>query len=82
MIERVKEEQRREEMFKKREEEKEFYVMGFKKKLAKGPNPLSVKKKLQKVADFPGKIAKKRRFRKGKRSRELSQLKKQQSIDN
>jgi len=45
--------------------------MGIKTKLAKGPNPLSNKKK-QDRKDFPGQI-KKRRPRKGKRSRELSQ---------
>ena len=49
--------------------------MGYGKKLAKGANPLSVKRKLLKVKDFPGKINK-RRLRKGKRSKALSQLKK------
>ena len=52
--------------------------MGLKKKLAKGPNPLSMKKKALKVADFPGKIKKKkRRVRFGKRDRELSRLKRE-----
>ena len=48
--------------------------MGIKKKLAKGPNPLSNKKKMLKVADTAGKIkkVKTRRLRKGKRSKELS----------
>ena len=44
--------------------------MGIKTKLAKGPNPLSMKKKQIKTAEDK---TKKRRFRKGKRSRELSQ---------
>ena len=60
---------------KMREKNKELYMMGYGKKLAKGANPLSVKRKLLKVKDFPGKI-KKRRLRKGKRSKALSQLKK------
>ena len=54
--------------------------MGIKTKLAKGPNPLSVKKKIDVSAVprivGPGAISKKRRPRKGKRSRELSALKK------
>ena len=56
--------------------------MGIKTKLAKGPNPLSMRKK--QVADkdevpriiSPGAISKKKRPRKGKRSKELSALKK------
>ena len=57
--------------------------MGVKTKLAKGPNPLSVKKKKVKDdgvprAEFPGEIRKekKRRLRKGRRSKALSLLKK------
>ena len=78
IIERVKQEQLLAEKNKRRDAVKDLYVMGIKKKIAKGPNPLSMKKKQLKVADFPGKIAKvkKRRLRKGKRSRELSQQKK------
>ena len=48
--------------------------MGINKKHAKGPNPLSMRKKLTVDRhDFPGEIKKKRRVRKGKRSRELSE---------
>lgn len=55
--------------------------MGIKTKKAKGPNPLSIKKKKTALdvgrEDSPGDISKKkRRLRKGKRSRELSFLKK------
>lgn len=64
-----------------REERKELYCMGIKTKLAKGANPLSRPKKqikdekanYFKKKEFPGQIKKKRRLRKGKRSRELSQ---------
>ena len=46
--------------------------MGIKTTLAKGPNPMSMRKKAGvPIQDFPGRI-KKRRLRKGKRSRELS----------
>ena len=44
--------------------------MGIKTKLAKGPNPLSMPKKMEKTDKV-----KKRRFRKGKRSRDLSSSK-------
>ena len=49
--------------------------MGIKTKLAKGPNPLSMRK-VVKRARAPGAIAKKRRPRKGQRSKQLSELKK------
>ena len=59
--------------------------MGIKTKKAKGPNPLSIKKKQARDVpreEFPGEICKKkRRFRKGKRSRELSLLKKQARME-
>lgn len=46
--------------------------MGIKTKLAKGANPLSIKKALKRKS-FPGEISKKkRRLRKGKRSKILS----------
>jgi len=45
--------------------------MGYSMKKAMGPNPLSIKKRSQRVR------FKKRRIRKGKRSKEISQLKKQ-----
>lgn len=74
-------EERVEERKAKRDEVKDLYCMGIKTKRAKGPNPLSVKKKLAGDVprhEFPGEISKrKRRLRKGKRSRELSQMKKQ-----
>jgi hypothetical protein len=60
--------------------------MGIKTKLAKGPNPLSIRKKQDRnnIKDFPGKIKKdgkyryenkklKRRPRKGKRSKFLNE---------
>ena len=52
--------------------------MGIKTKLAKGPNPLSMRKKTGTMyaKDSPGSI-KKRRFRKGKRSKVLSEAKKE-----
>lgn len=39
-------EERKEERDKKKETEKDMYCMGIKTKLAKGPNPLSMKKKI------------------------------------
>jgi len=65
-----------EEKIKKRAEVKDLYCMGIKTKLAKGPNPLSNRKKTIKEVvkhEFPGQIKKKRRLRKGIRSRVLSQ---------
>ena len=50
--------------------------MGLKTKRAKGPNPLSIKKKLDRPDDKSKRIRKKR-VRKGKRSKELSRLKKE-----
>jgi hypothetical protein len=50
--------------------------MGIKTKLAKGPNPQSVKKKSRAgIKNSPGSI--KKRMRKGKRSKALSLLKKE-----
>mmetsp|Transcript_6551 Transcript_6551/g.11084 ORF Transcript_6551/g.11084 Transcript_6551/m.11084 type:complete len:124 (+) Transcript_6551:480-851(+) len=76
MIERLRNEERIAEKIKERAKIKDLYCMGIKTKLAKGPNPLSIKR--PQIRPFPGQITKrKRRLRKGKRSRELSQLKKQ-----
>jgi hypothetical protein len=66
---------------KKRQADKELYCMGIKTKLAKGPNPLSMRKKAfldSRFKSAPGTIKKdtKRRIRKGKRDRKLSQAKK------
>ena len=77
IYDRIKEEEHEAELKKMREERKELYCMGIKTKFAKGANPLSMPKKQikEKVSrkEFPGQIKKKRRLRKGKRSRELSQ---------
>jgi hypothetical protein len=58
--------------------------MGIKTKLAKGPNPMSMRKKISKDSKkkMPGVNVKdrKRRLRKGKRDRKLSQVKKASSI--
>ena len=81
VIRKVKQDERVEEKRAEREAVKDLYCMGIKTKLAKGPNPLSMRKKLASDVPregFPGEICKKkRRQRKGKRSRELSQIKKQ-----
>ena len=74
VIKKVQEEERIKEKMKDREKVKDLYCMGIKTKLAKGPNPLSMRK-AGKRAPFPGEIAKKRRPRKGKRSKQLSLLK-------
>ena len=66
IFDRVKKEEEIAEKKKYRDGIKDLYCMGIKTKLAKGPNPLSVKKKIVKAN--PGSI-KKRRLRKGKRSR-------------
>ena len=52
---------------------KDLYCMGITHRVARGPNPLSMKKK-KAISKEPKK--KKRRFRKGKRSKVLSALKK------
>jgi hypothetical protein len=49
--------------------------MGISHRVAKGPNPLSVRKKVPRVIKKMPK-QKKRRLRKGKRSKELSEMKK------
>ena len=54
---------------------KDLWCMGIKTKLAKGPNPLSIRKKVISKKDN----GKKRRPRKGVRSRELSAKKKEES---
>ena len=52
--------------------------MGYKLKKALGPNPLSVKRKQDEDEGEPNK---RRRKRKGKRSKELSRLKKLQQTE-
>ena len=64
-------EERLEEKSKKQKATKDLLCMGMVRKLAAGPNPLSVRKKVIKKAPK----VHKRRLRKGKRSRELSALK-------
>lgn len=61
---------------KEKEKIKEMLCLGLTSKAAKGPNPLAVlrKKKVEKVEALGEK--RKRRPRKGKRSRELSQANK------
>jgi len=73
IILKVKEEERVQERAKERQKVKDLFCMGIKTKLAKGPNPLSMRKAHKKA---PGAIAKKRRPRKGVRSKVLSQAKK------
>lgn len=63
-----------------REKIKDLFCMGLNKKSARGPNPLSMMSKSKAIKKkLAGEIkkvkVKKRRLRKGKRSRELSQLK-------
>ena len=53
--------------------------MGASKKAAKGPNPLSIKRKVINKDKTKEKKVKKRRFRKGKRSKELSALKRKEA---
>ena len=72
IIRKIQHEKLVEDKIKYRNNIKDLYCMPeYKKKTAKGPNPLSMKKKQIKPKVNPGMI-KKRRFRKGKRSRELS----------
>lgn len=80
IINKVREEERIKEKIKEREKIKDLYCMGVKTKLAKGPNPLSVRKKQNGLSEA-SKTIKKRRLRKGRRSRELSQLKKQEQLE-
>ena len=78
LIERIKHEQEIADKIKYRKSVKDLYCMGIKTKFAKGPNPMSIRKKaILKSKDNPGTIKKgKRRPRKGKRSRELSLVQK------
>ena len=63
-----------------REKIKDLFCMGLNKKSARGPNPLSMMSKSKAIKKSEKGVKKvkikKRRLRKGKRSRELSQLKK------
>ena len=54
---------------------KDLYCMGISHRVAKGPNPLSVKRRTKTITKEPKK--KKRRLRKGKRSKLLSANKKE-----
>jgi len=74
-IEQLLKEERVQEHLKEKEKIKDLYCMGISHRVAKGPNPMSVKRRAPKViAKSPKK--KKRRLRKGKRSRALSAAKK------
>jgi flagellar capping protein FliD len=73
VVARVREEEKVQEKIKERAKVKDLFCMGIKTKLAKGPNPMSMRKKL---VNDSSKTIKKRRLRKGKRSRELCQQKK------
>ena len=74
VILKIKKEEEVEEKKKYRESVKDLYCMGIKTKLAKGPNPLSMRKKQAIGFNNPNGI-KKRRLRKGKRSKALSAAK-------
>ena len=76
IYDRIKREEAVEEKMKYRESVKDLYCMGIKTKLAKGPNPLSIKKKskVPGIKDNNGSIYKrhrKKRLRNGKRSKKL-----------
>jgi hypothetical protein len=68
-------EERIQEHLKEKQKIKDLYCMGISHRVAKGPNPLSVRKKVSRVIKKMPK-QKKRRLRKGKRSKELSEMKK------
>ena len=75
-------EEKQSEHAKIKEKVKDLYCMGIKTKLAKGPNPLSMlAPKNERSIAIKKKKNGKRRPRKGKRSRELSQLKKQLRLE-
>ena len=69
LIERIRQEELIKEKIKYRESIKDLYCMGIKTKLAAGPNPLSMRKKVIKPMSVKIKKEKKRRLRKGKRSK-------------
>ena len=54
---------------KRRDEVKDLYVMGYVKKRAKGPNPLSCLKKKRKYVEEEPPTEKKKRKRSGKRKK-------------
>ena len=62
---------------KAKESYKDLYCMGITHRIAKGPNPLSMKRR-KVIRKEPKK--KKRRLRKGKRSKILSALKKESKL--
>ena len=66
-------EEQKEEHLKEKEKIKDLYCMGITHRVAKGPNPLSVKRRTKVIKKAPKK--KKRRARKGKRSKALSATK-------
>ena len=72
-IEEYQRQERHKEAMKRREQVKELYCMGIAKKAAQGPNPLSVKRSKRSKGI---KKEKPRRKRKGKRSKDLSSVKK------
>ena len=72
-IEEYQRQERHKEAMKRREQVKELYCMGIAKKAAMGPNPLSVKRSKRSKGI---KKDKPRRKRKGKRSKDLSTIKK------
>lgn len=72
-IEEYQRQERHKEAMKRREQVKELYCMGIAKKAALGPNPLSVKRSKRSKGI---KKDKPRRKRKGKRSKDLSTIKK------
>ena len=76
LIERIHQEDLIKEKIKYRESIKDLYCMGIKTKLAAGPNPLSMRKKVLKPMSVKIRKEKKRRLRKGQRSKALSALKK------
>lgn len=55
----------------------DLFCMGVNKKLANGPNPLSIKRRAPKTISKDKNSKRKRRPRKGKRSKVLSALKKE-----
>ena len=66
-------EERKEEHLKEKEKIKDLYCMGITHRVAKGPNPLSIKRRAKVIKKTPKQ--KKRRLRKGKRGKALSAIK-------
>jgi len=77
-------EDRDEQHKKERGKVKDMLCMGVSKRVARGPNPLSIKKKAINKDASRGKkkrVRTTRRVRKGKRSKELSALKKEEKLN-